>query len=554
MILTTDINIENLSKGSHTSILCKCDICDREKNMEYRTYFKLTKCLKEKYYCKKCSYQKSIITNRQKYGYDHPQQSEVVKQKTVETNIERYGVKHPSELEECKIKMVITNEQRYGVSYVQQNKDIRRKSINTMVKKYGVEYPAQSEVFLNKTKNTNIEKYGYDNPMKNEFIKQKSYQTSLVNYGEIYPMRNIDIKLKTNQTKEKKLFDKYKNTNLISYNINDKVITYKCSNNHTCKIDYSTFINRLKLKTEICTICNPIGSFSNSGYEVQLRKYIKTIYDGEITYNVKNILKQQEIDIYIPELKLGFEFNGLFWHSEYNLPKDYHLNKTEECEKNGIKLIHIFEDDWLYKNEIIKSKISNILGKNSKINIEECEIKEISDNGTIKDFLEENHLKGFVDSKYKIGLFYNNVMMSIMTFGNLRKKIEQTNIANKYEMLRFCSLKNMNIDTSAEHLLNYFIKKYNPIEIIGYDDRSWSDPQLYNKLGFIFVCTTKPDYYYIVDGKRIHRHMFNKNILIKRYPKLSDKTEHEIILEKKIFRIYDSGKSKYKLILTNFNY
>ena len=103
-------------------------------------------------------------------------------------------------------------------------------------------------------------------------------------------------------------------------------------------------------------------------------------YFSEILTGNRVILDGKEIDIYIPEIKLGIEFNGLYWHSEEG-GKDskYHLNKTELCESNGIKLIHIFEDEWLYKKNIVKSRLKNILGlTENKIYARKCEIKEIS--------------------------------------------------------------------------------------------------------------------------------------------------------------------------------
>jgi len=77
----------------------------------------------------------------------------------------------------------------------------------------------------------------------------------------------------------------------------------------------------------------------------------KTKYDGDVIQSDKTILnnKNKEVGIYLPEYKIGIEFNGLYWHSELYKEKNYHLNKTEECEKQGVELIHIFEDERIYK-------------------------------------------------------------------------------------------------------------------------------------------------------------------------------------------------------------
>ena len=99
------------------------------------------------------------------------------------------------------------------------------------------------------------------------------------------------------------------------------------------------------MNTTICTICNPINS-SKSGLELQLLDFIKENYNDEIQTNKRTTLDNEfELDIYLPKLKLAFEFNGIWWHNELHKENNYHLKKTELCEKKGIQLIHIYEDD-----------------------------------------------------------------------------------------------------------------------------------------------------------------------------------------------------------------
>jgi hypothetical protein len=244
---------------------------------------------------------------------------------------------------------------------------------------------------------------------------------------------------------------------------------------------------------------------------------------------------------------LAFDFNGVYWHNELYKDRKYHLNKTEFFEKNNIKLIHIYEDDWIHKQDIIKSRILNLLGKSEKIYARKCKIEEINDNKLVKKFLENSHLQGHVGSKIKIGLFYNDELVSLMTFGNLRKSMGQKSSDRSYEMLRFCNKLNTNVIGGASKLFKYFLEKYDPKEVISYADRSWSNGDLYKKLGFELVHKTQPNYYYVIDGVRKHRFGFRKDKLVK---KGSDpnKTEHDIMLERKIYRIYDSGNLKYVFI------
>lgn len=132
-----------------------------------------------------------------------------------------------------------------------------------------------------------------------------------------------------------------------------------------------------------------------------------------------------------------------------------------------------------------------------------------------------------------------------MTFGNLRKNMNsKSDSMCQYEMLRFCNKLNTNVIGGASKLFNYFIKKYKPKQIISYADRSYSNGDLYRILEFKFNSITDINYYYIIDNKRYYRFNFRKNILIKDGFDIN-KTEHEIMLERKIYRIYNSGNLKF---------
>ena len=171
--------------------------------------------------------------------------------------------------------------------------------------------------------------------------------------------------------------------------------------------------------------------------------------------------------------------------------------------------------------------------------------KDVTDNKLVRSFLDENHIQGFVGSKIKIGLFYENELVSLMTFGDRRVAMgkKSTNIG-EFELLRFCNKLNTNVVGGASKLFKYFIKTYNPVEITTYADRSFSQGKLYETLGFKLLGKTEPNYYYVVDGIRKHRFNYRKDKLIKEGFD-PDKTEHQIMLERKIYRIYNSGNLKF---------
>jgi len=258
-----------------------------------------------------------------------------------------------------------------------------------------------------------------------------------------------------------------------------------------------------------------------------------------------SIIKPNQLDIFIPSHNLAIEFNGLYWHSEQYKPNNYHLNKTESCEKQGIQLIHIFEDEWLFKQDIVKSRLLNIIGlTQNKIYARKTEIKEVLSLQS-KEFLTKNHIQGSINAGIKLGLYYNDELVSVMLFNKPRLGIGTS--YDGYELSRFCNKLNTNVIGGADKLLKYFIKSYQPNQIISYADRRWSQGNLYEKLGFELKVVNKPNYSYICGKIRKHRFGFRKELLKKEGFDTINKTEHQIMLDRGIYRIYDCGTKTYQL-------
>jgi very-short-patch-repair endonuclease len=334
---------------------------------------------------------------------------------------------------------------------------------------------------------------------------------------------------------------------------------------HEKKYDYS-LVEYYKTHENVQIICPEHGEFEQlpsnhlrynrgcpkckaifSNIEKDFLRFVEENYLGEVQVNVKNIIKPYELDIYLPELKLAFEFNGLYWHSEKFVYKNYHLDKTLKCEEKGIHLIHIYEDDWVYKQDIVKSRILNLLGKSKKIFGRKCIIKEVCYKDS-KEFLETNHIQGNCLSKIRLGLYYEKELISLMTFSNLRKNLGQIRKEGSFELLRFCNKLNITVVGGANKLFKYFINTYEFDSIISYADRSWTmnnGKSLYDKLGFKFITLTNPNYFYVNKGIRENRFKYRKNILLKQgFDK--NKTEHQIMLKRNLYRIFDSGSMKYE--------
>ena len=520
---TIDVNTIDVPFFSRIIVECKCDICNTTKEIKLNDYNKVTDHQKEKYYCQKCKFIKTKETNNLLYGADNVFQSDIIKLKIKKTNNLLYGVDYPNQNKEIFEKTKKTNKKRYRFEFVQQNEDIRKK-----------------------TEDTNFIRYGNKTSLLNDDVKIKIKRTNNLLYGADNPLENFDIQQKSKNTRNSNIIKKYNNLNIL--NISNDVYTISCDNNknHTFDISSGLLYHRYhRYKTIVCTKCNEINSKNISGLQTQLHNFIKENYNETILINDRKIISPHEIDIYLPDIKVGFEFNGVYWHSEQLKGKKYHYTKTKNAIDNNITLFHIYEDDWMYKREIIESMILNKL-KNTpnRIFARKTDIKEISDNNMVREFLQKNHLQGFVGSKIKLGLFIGDDLVSLMTFGKLRKPMGTKNINDNYEMLRFCNKLNTNVIGGASKLFKYFIRKYKPSEVISYANRSHSNGNLYKQIGFEFLSETVPNYYYVIDGIRHYRFNFRKDILVKQGFD-SNKSEHEIMLERGYYRIFDSGNLKF---------
>lgn len=299
---------------------------------------------------------------------------------------------------------------------------------------------------------------------------------------------------------------------------------------------------------------NITNNFTSKGQQ-ELSNYIKSL-GFEVLDNHKKSLNGVEIDIFIPELKIGFEYNGLFWHSErMGKHKTYHLDKQMLAKKNGINLYHIFSDEWEFKKDIVKSRVKNILGKSdSKIYARNCTIKEI-DSVTSNKFLNNNHIQGGDKSFIKLGAFNNNnELVGVMTFSKLRISLGQKNMDGHLELSRFTS---NNVVGLASKMIKFLIKNYFVKKIISYADRRWTPTvdNVYKKLGFFLDSETKPNYWYSCSGNvRESRFKYRKDVLIKKgYDK--NKTEKDIMEELGYLKIWDCGSFKYVYdhIIDNLN-
>jgi hypothetical protein len=462
-------------------------------------------------------------------------------------SIQKWGTKTPAESEEIKRKIINTNNKIYGANSPMSNELVQEKSKKTLSKNWRVENPSHSDV---------IQKKRIDSFKKSDF-KKNFRQTSLERYGVNHPWMNPKIHKKTIEffysSYRKRILTKIDGTGFefIDFKMDlSTSLIFKCPK---CLSDFQIltwqFYFRVNSGISICTNCYPISQ-NSSITQIELYNFISENYSGPIIQNAKNVIKPYEIDIYLPDLGIGFEFNGVWWHPDKFRDKDYHRSKIDLAYQSGIKLYSIWEDEWCIKRDICKSFILNkLLKTQTKISARKCQIVEI-DYKTSREFLDNNHLQGDCKSSIRLGLYNNNELVSLMTFSKLRLPLQKSQVKRNsegvFELTRFCNKINTNIQGGASKLISYFIKKYKPNCIETYSDNLISDGKMYQKLGFDYSHTSNPGYWYLVDGIRSHRFNWRKQKLVNLgYD--SSKTEVQIMSELGFPKIWNAGNKKWIL-------
>lgn len=438
-----------------------------------------------------------------RYGATATLASPILAEKVKQTNLERYGVENIGNSKEVRAKIDATNEERYGSSNLFSVKSVRNKIKATNLERYGAENIGNSLTVRERIKATNQERYGCDFPLENKEISRKAVV--------------INIATLETEVRERVFNSGYEIVG--EYQGCEKRNLLKC---FRCGNEF--LHNIMSNKPLFCPFCDKV---SGSQQENEIMTYIRSL---GITARERDrdVLDGKELDIYIPSKALAIEINGIYWHSEAGgKDKNYHLNKTKMCEEWGIQLIHIFEDEIIYKGRIVKNRLRAILGKTPyKIAARSCQVREVSSN-LYNKFVEKYHIQGAANTLIRLGLYYKNHLVAVMGFNKSRfnKKYD-------YELMRYCTISSFNITGGAGKLLKYFRKHYRG-SIISYADKRWSNGLLYRSLGFTELEDSAPNYYYVKGNTRENRQKFQKHKL------------------EKVLEVFDPGLSEYQNMLKN---
>lgn len=582
------------SEGTH---FCQCQYCGgtiKDKSTCNGNWPNKVGC------SRKCTSSIKILkiqdTSRQRFGTDFPAQSHIVQKKMKQTCLERYGVEsylqkgstrdiadakmrekynvesNISQNPEIRHKITETLERNHG-GYTWASPELAEKCKQTSLKRYGTLYPTQSNMIKMKTRQTNQIRYGVDNVMQSQEAKDSMQRNSRLKYGTNWPAQVPEIIEKRRQ----KIIQNHANTienpihrqNYLEFcEDKERFVTTHFDSKPTIR-QLSESLGGLDESTIYFHLGPEVGSRllsrAYSYMEMEIVNYILSLDPNIIiSEDDRQVIKPKEIDIYLPEYKIGIECNPTCTHNssrtfrDFNedpTPISYHLQKTNMCEQNEIFLLHVFGYEWSNHPEIIKSMIANLLGKSKyKYYARNLYVKTISHQECV-DFLNQNHRQGATNAKIRLGLFTsNNQLVSVMTFNKMRMSMgaKESDTPNTWELSRFCSLLNTSVVGGASKLFKYFLRNYQYDKIVSFSDRAHTRGTLYETLGFHKINVSRPNYVWVEYNtdmyfnrvscqKRNLPRLFNESDL-----DIKDQTEEMIMMSHGFVQVYDSGTIRWE--------
>lgn len=427
--------------------------------------------------------------------------------------------------------------------------DLKLKSFREGFREYcGIRCAVNSPDVKDKISKTVMDRYGSDHYSKTADYRKKYEKTCMDRYG----VKNAGasskiVEMKSERKRETFLLKMCEESNLSPLFSIEEYSGVRDEDGRSrsyefkCNICDNVFCQTV-LGGVSCPVCYPRSQYgSPSISENEIADWLSDL-GIELVRNSRSIIPPKEIDIYLPLNKIAIEYCGNYWHSDLNVENDSHLKKLEMCEERGIRLLTIFEDEWREMRDIVKARILSRLGKINRLAVaRKCDVKEIS-SADYREFVKAHHLQGYAPARVKLGLFFGDILVAVMSFSRGRYWKEDS-----WEMIRFCSAGS--VPGAAAKLFSYFRKDRNGEICYSYADRRFSQGDIYEILGFSHISTTKPNYSYIdITDTRLRHHRLNftkKNLVKQGYDR--NLTEQEIMIGRKFARVYDCGSHLYRI-------
>lgn len=447
---------------------------------------------------------------------------------TKKTNIKastkkKYGKDSYAKTTEFAVKRDQSNMEHWGTTNPNQLNTIYQKRKNTLLQRYGVEAPLQSKTIKNKAKQTRLERYFTDNIQQIPGVIEKTKNTKRKRYGcDNNSQQHISDDVLAKLNSYEWLFDNHVTKQRSCVSIGNELGVYNTT------IHRYLHIHNINIRRWM------VSSPEHEIHEVLTKCGIQH------TTSERKLISPYELDIYIPSMNLAIEYCGLYWHTDRHqrIDAQYHRRKYLRCEQLGVRLITIFEDEWLENKELVTKKILHLVQKNKEVCIYARQTKVVKiSNAEKRAFLDTNHIQGNGPGSVSYGLRdQQNNLVAVMTC--IVTQCDQY-ILNRYATACI-------VPGGFSKLLKHIESVSKWSTIISFADLRWSNGALYDANGFECDKVLSPDYHYVVNNTRKHKFGYRHTGLAKKLavydPELSERENCEI---NGLYRIWDCGKKRY---------
>lgn len=458
-----------------------------------------------------------------------------------------YGVEHQSQIPSVKEKKKNTMIARYGYEHQSQVPKFQEKRMATCRKKYNGNSPACDPTVMDKIGDTTESLYGKRHYFNTEIFKEQRESFFMANYGVPHYSQTEEYKEKFRKTSKKNY--KVPHHTQRNWSEETKIILDSPEVLENMYIEHGGIKLAEILSVDSTTIYDRLKRFdidivkgSSAGERALASFVIDLVGIENVVIGDRTILDGKEIDVFIPSMNLGIEYNGLFWHCSKFVDKNYHLDKLKLAKDKGVRLIHVFEDEWETQKYQVKMKIKSILGVDDRPTVfaRKTHISEVT-SIEAKEFFLDNHIQGDARSTVKFGLRIGDELVACMSF------VKRSN--HEYELNRFATSKR--VVGGFGKLLKYarsVLKSLGVEFIISFADKRWSDGGMYINTGWVKEKDTYPDYQYVTDGIRQRKQKFRRKFLPNILEQFDENlSEVENTYRHGIYQIYDCGLMKFRM-------
>lgn len=385
---------------------------------------------------------------------------------------------------------------------------------------------------LNKQKASDAAKHGWSNMPEEKKSKHINHLRSLAQSQKGKTMEHSDEWLAKIRAGSAKRFEKLKDVFQEKYGVDNpsyipSVIEKRrqtCLRKYGCDSFFQT--------AEFAGL--PTVKIKHSKDELEILSWVQSL--GIECGSIR--IEGKELDIFIPALNLGIEFNGNYWHSERYKRKTHLLEKKQFFADHGVDVIHVFEHEWKFRQSQVKSfLLSKLQANQCKIYARCCELRLVPKQ-IATDFVKEYHIQGAGKVHEAFGLYFQDELVCVATISRHHRNTTQ------FVLNRFAVKTNTSVVGGLSKISKHLKKMYP--NLITWCDLRWSNGNGYLSSGWTHIATLQPDYFYMGRGVK-NLHIPKQSRQKKKVGTPTGMTELEHAHADGLLRVWDCGKMTFLL-------